>query len=762
MLLNHSRHLARLRTVLFTATALVGLSSAAAADQFDPQRDPQIVIADPGTAVTDRDPVNVTGVGQMIIDEQNGFIGLCTGTLINPRTVIFAAHCVNERAASAYGAANGGQPIGFGFGNNNNAAGASAFGGWLNGISGGPKYQTNISRNMYNVSQVVYNPLSTEPAAASFLYGDVAMATLDTVAANVPTWNLMFSKLAAPTITAAGTGYHVVIDGYGNNGTGTTGSTGGIDFRRRVAANTLGALASLNDFEGFLFGVQDNLPQNLYWIDFDDPRRGTPQASPFDFNAWRDNAVPNEGITAAGDSGGPLILDSTFSKQVVLAVLSGGYTRFFNGQPANGYGTASFYQPLYLYWDWIAANNHYHYTAAVAGNGSWTDPAHWVTTLDPNYQVISNGQVVNGIPTTLGGQNVDTSGKFGQACFQSGGVSDCYDTATGVETIQTKPIGTAADGSLGNDMGFTSAGDLGGTVDQATLTGGASAQSLVDPVAPAPQAPGGPLPAATVANGLPGATNFVPNNSAGSPTVAAQYYDVTLSAAGTTTLSGATIVIDRLALQNSAGLDIQATGSLTSNIDVTMFSTSTLNVAGTLRTADLTMGGGTLTGTGTIVLNAGGTVFPSATALLTVGNGARVSGGTVGTAGTLTVTGNMLMALASTTVVDKSPTATDRINVSGVLGVNGTLLYSSVGGYVPQFTDTAVIASATTITGSFASVPDTVTGVLFPVVTKVTVGGTQQEVLSFQAASFLTQLTGPTADQTALANALDALRATNY
>ncbi|MBV9045091.1 MAG: autotransporter domain-containing protein, partial [Alphaproteobacteria bacterium] len=126
------------------------------------------------------------------------------------------------------------------------------------------------------------------------------------------------------------------------------------------------------------------------------------------------------------------------------------------------------------------------------------------------------------------------------------------------------------------------------------------------------------------------------------------------------------------------------------------------------------------------------------------------------------VTGNMLMALASTTVVDKSPTATDRINVSGVLGVNGTLLYSSVGGYVPQFTDTAVIASATTITGSFASVPDTVTGVLFPVVTKVTVGGTQQEVLSFQAASFLTQLTGATSDQTTLANALDALRATNY
>eukprot|EP01035_Chromulina_nebulosa_P061248 gene61248-83778_t len=54
-----------------------------------PVTDPSIVIAPPGTSVTDRDPTNVTGVGQMIIDQKNGFIGLCTGTLINPRTVIF-------------------------------------------------------------------------------------------------------------------------------------------------------------------------------------------------------------------------------------------------------------------------------------------------------------------------------------------------------------------------------------------------------------------------------------------------------------------------------------------------------------------------------------------------------------------------------------------------------------------------------------------------------------------------------------------------
>ena len=39
---------------------------------------------------------------------------------------------------------------------------------------------------------------SLEPAARSFLYGDVALATLDTPAANIPTWALLFSPLPDP------------------------------------------------------------------------------------------------------------------------------------------------------------------------------------------------------------------------------------------------------------------------------------------------------------------------------------------------------------------------------------------------------------------------------------------------------------------------------------------------------------------------------------------------------------------------------------
>ena len=546
--------------------------------------DKQIVIAAPGTPTTARDPNNVTGVGQMIIDEQNGFIGLCTGTLINPRTVIFAAHCVNERAATDYGANSGGQPIGFGFGNNNNAAGASAFGGWLG------NYQTDPSRHMYNANYVAYNPLTLEPGN-TFLYGDVALASLDTPAADVPTWKLLFSALPDPgTITASGTGYHVALNGYGNNGTGITGSTGGIDFRRRVAENMLGGLASLDDFEGFIFGAPSGLPQNLYWIDFDDPRRGTAQASPYDFNAWRDNALPDEGITASGDSGGPLILDQSFAQQVVIGVLSGGYTRFFGAQPANGYGTASFYQPLYLYWDWIAANNPYHYVSAKAGDGKWTDPSHWVSNLDPAYMIIGpDGKLVNAIPDTPGAQNTHQDG-FGQACFQAGGISDCLDIASGDETIEAKPIGTAA-----NDKGSATVAALEGQGgDGAVVPDGTQTEAVVSA-----------LPAPTLDNGLPGASDFVPNNDDGDRTTATKprYFDVTLAAAGTTTLD-TDVTVDRFTVNGTgARLDITGDGFLTSLIDVTQLN-GQINVDGGL----LTPGNYTFAGNSLLNIGANGIV----------------------------------------------------------------------------------------------------------------------------------------------------------
>jgi len=126
----------------------------------------------------------------------------------------------------------------------------------------------------------------------------------------------------------------------------------------------------------------------------------------------------------------------------VIGVLSGGYPGFFNGQPTNGYGTVSFYQPLYLYWDWIAANNPYRYVGANAGSGNWEDPSRRVSLTDPNYFILGpDGQPINGVPTLTGVQNTGTAGKFGQTCFQNTTSSQSRDVRTGITTTNSNPIG---------------------------------------------------------------------------------------------------------------------------------------------------------------------------------------------------------------------------------------------------------------------------------------------------------------------------------
>lgn len=667
--------------------------------------EPEILIANPGTPTTARDPVNITGIGQMFINNGNGTVGLCTGTLINPRTMIFAAHCVNSRAATAYGAAQGGTPISFGFETNTRANAAGQPDELLLWFQGARANQTNLAQALYNVNYVAYNPLSLEPEAQGFLYGDVAMASLDTPAANIPTWALLFSQLPGPgTGTAAGTGYNVGIVGYGNNGTGTSGASGS-DFRRRAAENMIGALTDLETFEGFLFGGAPNgLKQNLYFMDFDDPRRGMSGASPFDFNAFRDNArvtngTPTEGITSQGDSGGPLILQNTFARQVVAGVLSGGYTRFFNGQPANGYGTVSFYQPLYLYWDWIAANNPYHYVAATAGNGSWTDPNHWVSTLDPAYMVISGGQLVNGVPTLTGEQKDGTSGDFGEICFESGGVSDCLNTRTGVETIVNRPIGTASDNegsATEEDITGTATSHRGGVFDDVTLEAQAVAAAL---------------PPATLANGLPGATNFVPNNSDPVRTAgtAPRYFDVTLSANGLTTLSGASVTIDRLTLATGvASLQINAGASLTSLINVNHFAGfNTVN--GTLTSVgDYSLFGGGLLGSGRI--NA-----PFLTSVT-----GQIAPGTTTTIGTLTVGGNIVLSSGNTLFINVGANGTSDVLAAvangastGTANLGGTVNFSPVAGYQLKDGDRyTFLTAAGGVTGSFAAA--NFSAILFP------------------------------------------------
>ncbi|HEX4693177.1 autotransporter domain-containing protein [Sphingomonas sp.] len=750
-----ARPSARLRTVLFTSAAIASMAIAGTARAqsvatpnqpdgsylqaqgnvpegsiLEPQStppeastlEPQVVISQPGTPTTARDANDVTGIGEMIIDQKNGFIGLCTGTLINPRTVIFASHCVNENPSDTafmnpwgYGTGPGQLPIAFGFRANNNAAGNSAFGQWLG------NYKTNVANYIYNVNQVSYNPASTTLGLGNnFLQGDIAIATLDTPAANVPTWAILLSQLPVPGTTAGvpGTGYHVTIAGYGDSGTGNTGDTAGVDFRRRIAENYIGILGSLDDQDTFLFGGPDGLAQNLYQLDFDDPRRGTLNASIYDFNVFKDIALPSEGITAPGDSGGPLILDNTYNRKLVIAVLSGG-DRFYGAQRSASYGTTSFYQPLYLFWDWIAANNNYHYVGTKAGDANWNDATHWVSNIDPNYMTIVGGNLVNGVPTTLGDGVNGTSGKFGEVCFDTASSSDCYNLSTGVETY---------------------------TVGGVTQT---------FQYAPAGGAPGtSPLPTATLDNGLPGATNFVPNDRDPNATTQtrAAYFDVTLGAAGTTTLD-TSVTIDRLTVAGSASkLNVTSTGSLRSLIDITQL--------GGLVTAN-----GTITSVGDYLLFAGGIQGSGRinAPFLTSVTG-MIAPGTVGTTGTLTVGGNLILSSGNVYMVDLAGNnVSDKIAVvangtsTGMANIGGTVLFSPTAGSTVRFGDNyTILTAAGGVTGTFAT-PAAISAILRPTFT-YSANAVNVQVVAGTYASVVAN----TPVQTAYAQLLDQNRALNY
>ncbi|MGE2808680.1 hypothetical protein, partial [Escherichia coli] len=78
------------------------------------------------------------------------------------------------------------------------------------------------------------------------------------------------------------------------------------------------------------------------------------------------------------------------------------------------------------------ANNPYRYAQTKTGDGLWTDASHWVTALDPNYQIIVDGKLVNGVPTTTGAGIAGDANKFGQICDQEPGfgIDVCLDIKT--------------------------------------------------------------------------------------------------------------------------------------------------------------------------------------------------------------------------------------------------------------------------------------------------------------------------------------------
>ncbi len=723
------------RSSLLASVAAAALSIAPAAHAVVPNDDktPSDII----------DGSDVNGVGIMYRDD--GFV--CTGTLINPRTVIFAAHCVNDMTSADYSTVNGGVPVAFAFQND-------ARPGLIDWISNG--YRTNTSLSVYNVNNIAYHPDSLDPPALSFLYGDVAMATLDTPAADVPTWTMLFSALPAPDAISetSGTGYHVTVTGYGRSGSGTTGSSYGIDFRRKTAENFLGMLGSLDDIDSFLFGAPGGYTQNLYQTDFDDPER----ENPYDFNAFKDDALPNEGNTAGGDSGGPLILDQTFDEKTILGVLSGG-SRYFLDQPQSSYGGTSFYQPLYLFWDWIAQNNPYRYATAKSGDGKWSDPDHWVTALDPNYRIIdSNGALVNGVPSSpgAGAFGTDDAQKFGQLCYQPTDGSDniCYDVGTDTLIVNGEPVSDSTE--VAAATGTKAVTNNKGKVDFIERSPNGTSAALTATVEPQAEGDGEvgatALPNATLANGLPGATGFVPDNidPVASQDIVGRYYDVTLSAAGTTTLD-MDATVDRLTISGmEAALDVTSAGSLTSQMDIAHL-TGVVNVDGMVESkGDYFLLAGLLSGGGTVrapyLTNVMGTIAP----------------GGIGSVGTLSIEGNAILASGSTLHVDLGANgASDLLAVKttemgddGVASVGGAVVFGATGGTRLRYGDSYTFLTAEGgVEGSFTS-PAPLSAILKPVLSY-----TDNAVrMRIDAGLYADVVNGASVTQTSFAQLLDQNR----
>jgi subtilase-type serine protease len=329
-----------------------------------------LVAAQPAHAISLNDPAAAAAGGiANYYDSSNQFPNVvslfegggsfCTGTLINSRTILTAGHCFFNPPNAPV---NPNQWVG--------GPTASNPGLGIPSVSFTP-IASPSDPNFSTVSSIFVNRNYNQAQSTA---NDTALITLAQPITSITPVTLMSAATAIPA-----NGTTLVSVGYGANGTGTN-CCNAIDNKRRVMNIEFGAYAADNP----------NTSQPFLYAQFRNP--SSPN-NPNQFNVATPTS-PIEGGTAAGDSGGPVFVQ-TPTGIVQIGELRGGFNPV---GPDSQYGDISDWTPLNLFLAWIAQNNPLRQVSAAPGNFNWSNQAAWVDSVPG---------VVSAVPTNTIGNVAD-------------------------------------------------------------------------------------------------------------------------------------------------------------------------------------------------------------------------------------------------------------------------------------------------------------------------------------------------------------------